>query len=55
MAGFQVHAESKYIPGSPIKARRVVNIVRGMYAQEALEILRLVALNQFANEHHTSE
>ena len=42
MAGFQVHAESKYIPGSPIKARRVVNIVRGMYAKEALEVLRLM-------------
>lgn len=42
MAGFQVHAESKYIPGSPVKARRVVNVVRGMYANEALEILRLM-------------
>jgi large subunit ribosomal protein L22 len=42
MAGFQVYAESKYIPGSPIKARRVVNVVRGMYAAEALEILRLM-------------
>jgi large subunit ribosomal protein L22 len=42
MAGFQVHAESKYIPGSPIKARRVVNIVRGMHAEEALEVLRLM-------------
>lgn len=42
MAGFQVSAESKYIPGSPIKARRVVNAVRGMYAAEALEVLRLM-------------
>ena len=42
MAGFQVHAESKYIPGSPIKARRVVNVVRGLYAEEALEILNLM-------------
>lgn len=42
MAGFQVHAESKYIPGSPIKARRVVNVVRGMYAEEALQVLRLM-------------
>ena len=42
MAGFQVHAESKYIPGSPVKARRVVNVVRGMNAEEALEILRLM-------------
>jgi large subunit ribosomal protein L22 len=42
MAGFQVHAESKYIPGSPIKARRVVNIVRGMHAEEALQVLRLM-------------
>ena len=42
MAGFQVHAESKYIPGSAVKARRVVNVVRGMYAEEALEVLRLM-------------
>jgi large subunit ribosomal protein L22 len=42
MAGFQVHAESKYIPGSAIKARRVVNVVRGMHAEEALEVLRLM-------------
>lgn len=42
MAGFQVRAESKYIPGSPIKARRVVNVVRGMHAEEALEVLRLM-------------
>jgi large subunit ribosomal protein L22 len=42
MAGFHVHAESKYIPGSPIKARRVVNVVRGMYADEALEVLQLM-------------
>jgi len=42
MAGFRVHAESKYIPGSPIKARRLVNAVRGMYAAEALEVLRLM-------------
>jgi large subunit ribosomal protein L22 len=42
MAGFRVHAESKYIPGSPIKARRVINVVRGMPAEEALELLRLM-------------
>ena len=42
MAGFQVHAESNYVPGSPIKARRVVNAVRGMYAEEALEVLQLM-------------
>jgi len=30
MAGFQIRAESKRIAGSPIKARRVVNAVRGM-------------------------
>ena len=42
MAGFQVYAESKYVPGSPIKARRVVNVVRGMYAEEALEVLQLM-------------
>ncbi len=42
MAGFQVRAESKRIPGSPIKARRVVNTVRGMRAERALEVLRLM-------------
>jgi large subunit ribosomal protein L22 len=42
MAGFQVHAESKYVPGSSIKARRIVNLVRGMPAAEALEVLRLM-------------
>jgi len=44
MAGiqFQVRAESKYIPGSPIKARRLVNLVRGMRAARALEVLRLM-------------
>jgi len=42
MAGFQVRAESKHIPGSPIKARRVVNAVRGMRAERALEVLRLM-------------
>ena len=42
MAAFQVYAESKYVPGSPIKARRVVNVVRGMYAEEALEVLYLM-------------
>ena len=42
MADFQVRAISKYILGSPIKMRRVVNSVRGMRAQEALEVLRLL-------------
>jgi large subunit ribosomal protein L22 len=39
---FEVRAESKYIHGSPIKARRVVNVVRGMPAVKALEVLRLM-------------
>ncbi len=38
----QVRAVSKYILGSPIKARRVVNSVRGMRAQEALGVLSLL-------------
>jgi large subunit ribosomal protein L22 len=42
MADFRVRAVSKYIKGSPIKMRRVVNSVRGMYAQEALEVLSLL-------------
>ena len=39
---FEVRAESKFIHGSPIKARRVVNVVRGMPAAKALEVLRLM-------------
>ena len=35
----QVRAVSKYILGSPIKMRRVINSVRGMRAQQALEVL----------------
>lgn len=42
MAEFQVKAVSKYIMGSPIKMRRIVNAVRGMHAQEALEALNLL-------------
>ncbi len=42
MAGLQVRAVSKYILGSPIKMRRVVNSVRGMRAQDALEVLALL-------------
>ncbi|MBN1217695.1 MAG: 50S ribosomal protein L22 [Anaerolineae bacterium] len=42
MAEFQVRAVNKYIMGSPIKARRVVNAVRGMRAQEALQVLALL-------------
>lgn len=42
MAGLQVRAVSKYIMGSPVKMRRVVNSVRGMRAQEALEVLTLL-------------
>lgn len=42
MADLQVKAVSKYIMGSPIKMRRVVNGVRGMRALEALEVLALL-------------
>lgn len=42
MADFQVRAVSKYIMGSPVKARRVVNAVRGMNAIRALEMLTLM-------------
>lgn len=42
MADFQVKAVSKYIMGSPVKMRRVVNVVRGMRAQDALEVLSLL-------------
>jgi len=42
MAGFQVKAVTKYVMGSPLKARRVVNAVRGMQALDALEMLNLM-------------
>lgn len=42
MAGLQVRAVSKYILGSPTKMRRVINSVRGMRAQDALEVLALL-------------
>ena len=42
MADLQVRAVSKYILGAPIKMRRVVNGVRGMRAQDALEVLALL-------------
>ena len=42
MADFQIRAVSKYIMGSPIKMRRVVNSVRGMRAEAALEVLALL-------------
>lgn len=43
MADLQIRAVSKYIMGSPIKMRRVINSVRGMRAQEALEVLSLLS------------
>lgn len=42
MADLQVRAVSKYMMGSPIKMRRVVNSVRGMRAEDALEVLKLL-------------
>lgn len=42
MADFQVRAVSKYIMGSPLKARRVVNVVRGMQAVRALQVLNVM-------------
>jgi large subunit ribosomal protein L22 len=42
MADLQVRAISKYVQGAPIKMRRVVNSVRGMRAQKALEVLALL-------------
>jgi len=42
MENFQVRAVSKYNMGSPLKARRVVNVVKGMNATEALETLALM-------------
>ena len=42
MADVQVRAVTKYVMGSPLKARRVVNVVRGMPALQALEVLALM-------------
>jgi large subunit ribosomal protein L22 len=42
MSDFQVKAVTKYVMGSPLKARRVVNTVRGMPALQALEVLALM-------------
>ncbi len=42
MADIQIQAVSKYLMGSPLKARRVVNAVRGMPAMQALEMLSLM-------------
>jgi large subunit ribosomal protein L22 len=42
MEDFEVRAQSRYVPGSPRKARLVADYVRGMDAQEALGVLRLM-------------
>lgn len=42
MADFQIRAVGKYIMGSPVKVRRVINSVRGMRAEDALEVLALL-------------
>ncbi|MBN1994938.1 MAG: 50S ribosomal protein L22 [Anaerolineae bacterium] len=42
MADLQVRAVSKYIMGSPIKMRRMVNAVRGMRVEDALQMLALL-------------
>jgi large subunit ribosomal protein L22 len=38
----EVRAVAKYIMGSPLKARLVVDMVRGMGAQDALNMLKFV-------------
>lgn len=42
MEDFEVRAQSRYVPGSPRKVRLVADHVRGMDAQEALGVLRLM-------------
>jgi len=37
-----VRAKVRYVPVSPFKARRVINLVRGKDADEALDILRFM-------------
>ena len=43
MVGVQVRAVAKYIPMSPRKVRLVVDLVRGMRADQALEMLKFVS------------
>jgi large subunit ribosomal protein L22 len=42
MEEFEVRAESRFVPQSPRKVRLVVDHVRGMYAEEALSVLKLM-------------
>ncbi len=42
MADLKVRAVAKYIIGAPIKTRRIVDAVRGMRAEEALQVLSLL-------------
>lgn len=42
MVDFQVKAVTKYVLMAPLKVRRVVNGIRGMRAEEALEVLNLL-------------
>jgi len=37
-----VRAKARYVPVSPFKARRVINLVRGKDAEEALDLLRFM-------------
>ncbi len=37
-----VRAKARYVPVSPFKARRVINLVRGKDADEALDMLRFM-------------
>ena len=53
MADLQIKAVSKYIMGSPVKMRRVINSVRGMRAQEALEVLTLLPQGAAQPVHKT--
>ncbi len=43
MAGVQVRAVAKYIPMSPRKVRLVVDLVRGMRVDHALDTLKFVS------------
>lgn len=53
MADLQVRAVSKYILGSPVKMRRVINLIRGMHAQNALEVLSLLPQTAAVPVHKT--
>ncbi|OQY49145.1 MAG: 50S ribosomal protein L22 [Anaerolineaceae bacterium 4572_78] len=42
MSDIRVRAVAKYVRGSPLKARRVINVIRGMPVLKAIEVLNVM-------------